>query len=42
MIVQRTKVATWLAPAFLIALGIIFVVAPWALKDKLDAICFGI
>jgi hypothetical protein len=42
MLVQRARIVTWLAPGFLIALVGIFVLAPWSLKTKLDAVCFGI
>lgn len=38
----RVRVATWLAPAFLIALGALFILAPWSLKEKLDAVGYGI
>ena len=37
-----TRLQRWLAPAFLIALGAAFILAPFPLKDKLDAIPFGI
>lgn len=40
--VQREQLAPWIAPAFLTALVIAFILAPWSLKDKLDAVCFGI
>ena len=40
--ITRTRVATWLAPAFLFAFVAVFIAAPWSLKVKLDAGCFGI
>lgn len=40
--IQRARWAGWMAPAFLLALAGVFVLAPWSLKDKLDAVCFGI
>lgn len=40
--IARSRVTTWLAPAFLLALVAVFLVAPWSLKNKLDAVCFGI
>ncbi len=40
--VNRGRWATWIAPAFLLALVAVFLAAPWALKVKLDAVCFGI
>jgi hypothetical protein len=33
---------TWIAPVFLLTTVAIFVAAPWSLKVKLDAVCFGI
>jgi hypothetical protein len=39
---QRNRIAPWLAPGFLLLLVVVFLIAPWSLKDKLDAICFGI
>lgn len=39
---QRTRVASWLAPGFLGLLVVLFLLAPWSVKDKLDAVCFGI
>ena len=39
---QHHRIATWLAPGFLIAFVVVFLLAPWSLKDKLDAVCFGI
>ncbi len=40
--VNRARWSTWIAPAFLLALVALFFAAPWALKVKLDAVCFGI
>jgi hypothetical protein len=40
--VKRTPLVNWLAPAFLIGLVAIFLVAPFSLKNKLDAVCYGI
>ncbi len=40
--VTRRPIIHWLAPAFLLALAGVFLLAPFGLKDKLDAICFGI
>lgn len=40
--IQRLKIAAWIAPAFLLALVAVFVVAPWSMTDKLQSICFGI
>ncbi len=40
--VSRKSFTNWLAPAFLLALTAVFLIAPWGLKDKLDAVCFGI
>ncbi len=40
--VNRARWTTWVAPAFLVALVAVFLAAPWALKIKLDAVCFGI
>ena len=39
---QRNPLARFLAPGFLFLLVVVFIVAPWSLKDKLDAVCFGI
>ena len=39
---QRNPLASFLAPGFLLLLSLIFLVAPWSLKDKLDGVCFGI
>ena len=39
---RRAGIATWIAPAFLLALVTVFIAAPWSLKGKLDAVCFGI
>lgn len=39
---ERGRTLALIAPVFLLALVGIFVIAPWSLKDKLDAICFGI
>jgi hypothetical protein len=39
---RRALIVTWIAPAFLLALVGVFVLAPWSLNDKLDAVCFGI
>lgn len=40
--VKRASSTRWLAPAFLLALVAVFIGTPWALKNKLDAVCFGI
>jgi len=40
--VSRTVFEKWAAPAFMIALVALFAIAPWGLKAKLDAVCFGI
>ncbi|HEX9075029.1 MAG TPA: hypothetical protein VF932_04590 [Anaerolineae bacterium] len=39
---RRAGIATWIAPALLLALVAVFIAAPWSLKGKLDAVCFGI
>lgn len=39
---RRQQFAKWVAPGFLTALVAVFILAPWSLKDKLDAVCFGI
>ncbi len=39
---RRVPLAAWMAPAFLLALVAVFIAAPWSLKNKLDAVCFGI
>ncbi len=39
---RRASIVAWLAPAFLLGLVAVFVAAPWSLKGKLDAVCFGI
>jgi hypothetical protein len=39
---RRATVAAWLAPAILLGLVAVFIAAPWSLKGKLDAVCFGI
>lgn len=39
---RRATLAAWLAPAFLLGLVAVFIAAPWSLKGKLDAVCFGI
>jgi hypothetical protein len=39
---QRNRIVPWLAPGFLLLLVVVFLLAPWSLKDKLDAVCFGI
>jgi hypothetical protein len=41
-ITRRLQFAKWAAPGFLIAIVAVFILAPWSLKDKLDAVCFGI
>ena len=38
----RARFAPWLAPGFLGLFVVVFLLAPWSLKDKLDAVCFGI
>jgi len=38
----RTKIETWLAPAFLLALVIGFLLLPFPFMDKLQGVCFGI
>ncbi len=40
--VNQTRWTAWIAPAFLVVLVGVFLAAPWALKVKLDAVCFGI
>ncbi|CAG0940961.1 hypothetical protein ANRL1_00327 [Anaerolineae bacterium] len=37
-----TRIHNWLAPAFLLALGALFLLAPFPFKSKLDAIPYGI
>lgn len=37
-----TRIHNWLAPAFLLALGALFLLAPFPFKAKLDAIPYGI
>jgi hypothetical protein len=39
---NRGGMMDWLAPAFLLVLVAAFLVAPWTLQSKLDAVCFGI
>lgn len=39
---KRNSLAPWLAPGFLLLFVVVFLLAPWSLKDKLDAVCFGI
>ena len=36
------RAARWLAPSFFLALFAAFILLPFSLKDKLDAVCFGI
>lgn len=38
----RGGIVPWLGPAFLIALGVIFLLLPFPLMDKLHGVCFGI
>lgn len=38
----RGRIVNWIAPAFLLGLVAVFLVAPWPLKGKLDAVCYGI
>jgi hypothetical protein len=40
--IQRMRIAAWLAPAFLLALVAVFILAPWSPMDKLQGVCFGI
>jgi hypothetical protein len=40
--IKPTRIAPWLAPGFLLLLVVVFLAAPWSIKDKLDAVCFGI
>ncbi len=40
--VRPVRAASWLGPAFLAGLVVVFLVAPWSIKNKLDAVCFGI
>lgn len=40
--VRPVRAAAWLAPAFLAGLVVVFLVAPWSFKSKLDAVCYGI
>jgi|GEM_PF-2115079 len=39
---QLNRISSWLAPGFLGLFVIVFLLAPWSVKDKLDAVCFGI
>lgn len=39
---MRTKIETWLAPAFLLALVVGFLLLPFPFMDKLQGVCFGI
>jgi hypothetical protein len=39
---RQQQFAKWVAPGFLITIVAVFILAPWSLKDKLDAVCFGI
>ncbi len=39
---KRVRITDWLAPAFLLALVAVFLLAPFSLQNKLDAVCFGI
>ncbi len=39
---SRARLVGWIGPAFLVTLVAIFLIAPWSLKIKLDAVCFGI
>ncbi len=39
---RRAKIAAWIGPGFLVALVVVFVLAPWSFKGKLDAVCYGI
>ncbi len=39
---KRAGIAGWIGPAFLLAAVAIFIVVPWSLKGKLDAVCYGI
>lgn len=41
-VTQRPQFTKWVAPGFLITIVAVFILAPWSLKDKLDAVCFGI
>jgi len=38
----QSKIETWLAPIFLLALVIGFFLLPFPLMDKLHGVCFGI
>jgi hypothetical protein len=40
--IERTRIAEWLAPAFLLALILGFLLAPFPFIDKLNGVCFGI
>jgi hypothetical protein len=40
--IRRLKIAAWIAPAFLLALVALFILAPFPFKSKLDAIPYGI
>ncbi len=39
---KRSRIPSWIGPAFLVAVVAVFIVAPWSLKGKLDAVCYGI
>ena len=40
--IKRSKVAVWIAPAFLLLLAAAFVLFPGSMMDKLHGVCFGI
>jgi hypothetical protein len=40
--IERTRIAEWLAPAFLLALIALYLLAPFPFIDKLNGVCFGI
>ena len=39
---KRSRIVLWLGPAFLVAVIAVFIVAPWSLIGKLNAVCYGI
>jgi hypothetical protein len=41
-LIERTRIAEWLAPTFLLALIAVYLFAPFPFIDKLNGVCFGI
>ena len=39
---SRLRIPDWLAPAFLILLALVFLLAPFPFADKLNGVCYGI